>query len=73
MEAKNIKELGQMYFPNSTVKSASTQVVRWIRRNRPLWDALHAAGYHKGQRVFTPLQLEIIIDHLGEPENWNIK
>ena len=34
-----------MYFPNSTVKSASTQVVRWIRRNRPLWDALHAAGY----------------------------
>ena len=23
--------------------------------------------------AFTPLQLEIIIDHLGEPENWNIK
>ncbi len=67
MEAKNIKELGQMYFPNSTVKSASTQVVRWIRRNRPLWDALHAAGYHKGQRLLTPRQVSLVFQYLGEP------
>lgn len=66
-------ELALLYFKHIQPTSASTQLARWLRRDEELWEELLLAGYHKGQRVFTPLQLEIIIDHLGEPENWNIK
>ncbi len=66
-------ELALLYFKNVQPKSASTQLARWLRRDEELWEELILAGYRKGQRVFTPLQLEIIIDHLGDPENWDIK
>ena len=56
-------ELALLYFKHIQPKSASTQLARWLRRDEELWEELLLAGY----------QLEIIIDHLGEPENWNIK
>ena len=55
-------ELALLYFKHIQPKSASTQLARWLRRDEELWEELLLAG-----------QLEIIIDHLGEPENWNIK
>lgn len=62
-----IKELGQMYFPNSTSKSAGTQLVRWIKYNKYLWQELIEAGYSKGQRLMTPRQVGLIFQYLGEP------
>jgi len=62
------KELAILYFPNITPQSASSQLTRWIRRDPDLMDELNQAGYIKQQRMFTPLQLEILLDHLGEPD-----
>ena len=31
------------------------------------------AGYKKGQRMYTPRQVAILVDHLGEPETWRVK
>lgn len=66
-------ELALLYFPNVLPKSASTQLTRWIRRDKELLEALLRAGYFKGQRMYSPLQLSILIDHLGDPETWQIK
>lgn len=66
-------ELALLYFRNVLPKSASAQLTRWIRRDSDLLEALTKAGYHKGQRLYSPLQLAILLDHLGDPETWNIK
>ena len=61
-------ELAMLYFKNIQPKSASTQLARWIRRDEELWEELLLAGYRKGQKIFTPLQTTILVDHLGDPE-----
>lgn len=67
------KELASLYFPNILLKSASTQLTRWIHRDEDLLNELTAAGYRKGTRVYTPRQQSILIDHLGDPDTWSIK
>ena len=67
------QELALLYFPNILPASASTQLSRWIRRDPELLSALEAIGYRKGRRVYTPLQVRVIVEHMGDPENWNIK
>lgn len=67
MQALTIKELGQMYFPNSTSKSAGAQFIRWIKFNQQLWLELANAGYRSGQRLMTPRQVSLIYQYLGEP------
>lgn len=62
-----VKELATMYFPHSTPRSATVQLKRWIRYNKALGRELQEAGYAGMQRLFTPLQVMIIIRHLGEP------
>lgn len=66
-------ELAMLYFNNIQPKSASTQLARWIRRDEELWEELLLAGYRKDQKIFTPLQTTILVDHLGEPETWIVK
>ncbi|MBR5298037.1 MAG: DUF4248 domain-containing protein, partial [Parabacteroides sp.] len=61
------------YFKHVLPKSASTQLRRWIKRDEELMEELILAGYKKGQRLYTPLQLAILIDHLGDPETWEVK
>ena len=61
-----LQELALHYFPRSTPASASIQLKRWM--NVPqLMTQLTAANYHKGQRILTPRQVEIIVTHIGEP------
>lgn len=67
MQALTIKELGQMYFPNSTSKSAASQLVRWLKFNQKLWVELADAGYRSGQRLLTPRQVGLVFRYLGEP------
>lgn len=66
------QELALLYFPNILPASASTQFTRWIRRDPDLLAALQAAGYRKGIRIYTPLQVRILVDHMGDPESWTI-
>lgn len=67
IKAYGVQELALMYFPNSTPHSARAQLKRWIRRNEKLQSALSDAGYYQGQRIFTPKQVRIIIEHLDPP------
>ena len=60
-------ELALLYFHNSTKKSASTQLGRWIRQNAELKKELTKSGFKSGRRILTPKQVRTIIDFLGEP------
>ena len=61
------QELALLYFPNVLPSSASTQLTRFIRRDPELLSALEAIGYRKGIRLYTPLQVRTIVDHMGDP------
>jgi hypothetical protein len=60
-------ELAMLYFPNSTKKSASAQLGRWIRANEKLkkqWDEL---GFKTRKKLLMPKQVELIVDFFGVP------
>lgn len=66
IRAYGLQELGQLYFPFSAPKSASTQLKRWI--NHPqLLRKLAEVGYQNGQKLLTPRQVSVLTEHLGEP------
>jgi len=60
-------ELAMLYFPNSTKKSASVQMGRWIRRSLKLREQLKEIGFNKGIKILTPLQVKLIIEYFGQP------
>lgn len=61
-----LQELALLYFPGNTPPSASAQLKKWMK-NDQLLTKLTEAGYHSGQKLLTPRQVEIIVTHLGEP------
>ncbi len=67
------KELAAMFFPGIQPCSASKQLSRWIAKDEELYADLIKAGYVRKQRTYSPLQTAILFDHMGDPENWNIK
>lgn len=67
MNAIYMSDLAQAYFPNSTPRSASAQLHRWIKLNPELQARLEELHYHQRQRALTPLQHEAITECLGEP------
>ena len=60
-------ELAMHYFPNSTKKSASAQLGRWIRGNEKLKSQLLAIGYKPRKKILTPIQVKLIVELFGEP------
>jgi hypothetical protein len=60
-------ELALLYFPNSTKKSASVQLRRWIISDNNLKTDLENSGFKKWQKLLTPKQVGIIINYIGEP------
>lgn len=67
MKAIYLSDLAMKYFPNSTKRSASTQLKRWININHDLCQRLEELHYKARQRALTPLQHKAITEHLGEP------
>lgn len=69
MEKQSIgkSELAKLYFPDSQEKTASAHLMRWIKRNPDLLEALKAVGYHTHDKYFTPRQRDIIFKYLCEP------
>lgn len=61
------KELALMYFPESMPRTAVNHLMAWIRRCLPLWQELSASGYQPASKAFTPRQVKIITEMLGEP------
>ena len=61
------KELALRYFPDSDPRTAVNHLMNWINRCTSLLAQLHEAGYEKRAKAFTPRQVRLIIDFLGEP------
>ena len=62
-------ELALLYFPNAaTVSGALSNLNYWIRRNKALSKApLKKCGMPPRSKSFTPKEVALIIEHLGEP------
>ena len=60
-------ELAQLYCPNLTTAAARKKLMLWINLYPNLMDALHQAGFSDSTRSFTPAQVKLIVDALGEP------
>jgi hypothetical protein len=60
-------ELAMLYFPNSTKKSASAQLGRWIRENEKLKSQWLELGFKPRKKILTPSQVKLIAEVFGEP------
>lgn len=60
-------DLASAYFPSLTPHSALNRLMQLIRDDGTLLDRLVDAGYRKMQRQFSPLQVDIILERLGNP------
>lgn len=61
------QELAILYAPDLTPESAAKRLTAWVNVNPALPQALKVVGWRKGQRVLTPLQVQTIVDYIGEP------
>ncbi len=60
-------ELAMLYFPNSTKKSASAQLGRWIRGNEKLRSQWLEMGFKPRKKLLTPNQVKLIVEVFGDP------
>lgn len=60
-------ELASLYSPDIEPMSAWKKFKSWMERSPHLMDNLEALGYETTQRIFTPLQVRLIINAPGEP------
>lgn len=61
-------ELALCYFPDTlSIHTATNHLMAWIRRCPELTERLMATGYHKMAKYFTPRQVALIVEYLGEP------
>ena len=60
-------ELGLLYAPQRNKHNAWEAVKNWIDRCQPLSEALLSSGLTGSTRVLSPRQVELIVQHLGEP------
>lgn len=60
-------ELGLLYTPQCTKKHVWRVMHNWIVRCKPLNEALLATGLSPSSRILSPRQVQLIVEHLGEP------
>ena len=60
-------ELATLYCPDLAPESAWRRLRRWMELFPGLMEKLHASGYHSHLRSFTPAQVRLIVEALGEP------
>ncbi|MBQ6746386.1 MAG: DUF4248 domain-containing protein [Bacteroidaceae bacterium] len=61
------RELAMLYCPDIAPASAHKKFNLWIGRSPGLLDRLRQLGYSSGQRQFTPIQVQLIVNAIGEP------
>ena len=67
IRAYSKKELALRFFPDSTPRVAVNHLMALIRRNDMLSDELLSTGYKTTNKVFTPRQVQAIVDWIGAP------
>lgn len=60
-------ELAQLYCPNVTINAARKKLRVWLNHYPNLMDELRSIGYSDIARTFTPAQVKLIVEALGEP------
>ena len=60
-------ELALEYSPNLTPKGAWQKLKSWMMINPRLWETFFGKSDGAGLRSFTPKQVQMIVDELGEP------
>ena len=60
-------ELAQLYAPHVTPAAACRKLMHWISLQPQLVEDLKCYGFTAGSRTFTPIQVRLIVEALGEP------
>ena len=60
-------ELAHLYSPELTVIAAYRKMMIWIERCLGLQHRLYDLGYQPEHRAYTPFEVRVIVDALGEP------
>ena len=61
-------ELAMLYFPNAmTAEGALSNLNYWIRQCKGLREALRACGMARQAKSYTPKEVALIVEYLGEP------
>ena len=61
-------ELAMLYFPHAqTTEGALSNLRFWIRKCRDLDQALKACGMARQAKSYTPKEVALIVEYLGEP------
>lgn len=61
-------ELALLYFPDcQTKRGALSNLMGWIKGNRELSAELEKCGMPPRKKTFTPREVSLIIQYLGEP------
>lgn len=61
------QELAMRYFPGDSPKVARDKLTRWINRCKPLSAAMARTHYRTTEKFYTPRQVALIFEYLGEP------
>ncbi|MCD8031148.1 MAG: DUF4248 domain-containing protein [Bacteroides sp.] len=67
VKSYGFQEFASFYCPYIKPTSAAKRLKRWIRLHPSLQDELIRAGWRRGNRLFTPLQVETLVRHFGVP------
>lgn len=61
-------ELAMLYFPGADKShTAVNHLMAWVHHNQELTQRLKEMGYKKTSKFFTPKQVALIVEYLGEP------
>ena len=60
-------ELGMLYSPGISPDSARKKLMYWIGLQPRLVEALRLHGLRTGSKTFTPMQVRLIVEAIGEP------
>ncbi|KKB59631.1 DUF4248 domain-containing protein [Parabacteroides gordonii] len=71
MKKNNLRELALAYFPGDKPKTAQQKLAKWMKVET-LRRKLELLGWKPYQKVLTPKQFDCIINHVGEPDGWDI-
>ena len=61
------QELAMIYFPDADPHVAVNRLNGWIKRCRPLHEALQQCSFGKYSKFFSARQVALIAEYLGEP------
>lgn len=61
------QELALMYAPDLTPHSAVNRLMKWVKFHPVLWTQLQQTGYQNHSRILSAHQVQLIVEHLGEP------